>query len=80
VYAPAHIAGTVDPIMAGQQAETDQAAGQAILARVEDATGKMARYGRMAWPIAQFFPVLSVVFVASELARSLSASWEGSAV
>jgi site-specific DNA recombinase len=44
VFAPAHIAGTIDQIMAGQRAETDHTAGQAALARIEDARGKMARY------------------------------------
>ena len=44
VFAPAHLAGTIDQIMAGQQAETDHTAGQAALARIEDATAKMARY------------------------------------
>ncbi len=44
VFAPAHLTGTIDQIMCGQQAETDHAAGQTALARIEDATSKMARY------------------------------------
>jgi site-specific DNA recombinase len=44
VFAPANLVGAIDQIMAGQQADTDPAAKHAALARIEDATGKMARY------------------------------------
>jgi site-specific DNA recombinase len=44
VFAPTHLAGTIDQIMSGQQADTDHAATHAVLARIEDAAGKMARY------------------------------------
>ncbi len=44
VFAPASLTGTIDQIMAGQQAHTDHVATEAATARIEDATSKMARY------------------------------------
>jgi site-specific DNA recombinase len=52
VFALAHLSGTIDQIMAGQQAETDHTAKHGALARIEDATGKMARYGPRSTPVA----------------------------
>jgi site-specific DNA recombinase len=45
VFAPAHLAATIDQIMAGQQAGgTDHAAAQVATARIEEAAAKMASY------------------------------------
>jgi len=43
-FAPARLSDTIDQIVAGQQAHADRAAAQAAMAKIEDASVKMARY------------------------------------
>ena len=44
VFAPGHLPGTIDQMMAGQQAEGDTIAAEAATAKIADANLKMARY------------------------------------